>query len=63
MLVLDNRVSATGAIAGAVVGNIGAVHTCYDYKARLPCLYCSLLATCCLLLVPYLLTYYLSTTS
>ena len=25
MLVLDNRVSATGAIAGAVVGNIGSV--------------------------------------
>ena len=60
MLVLDSRVSATGAIAGAVVGNIGsvllAITTCPS------CLYYSLLATYCFPLAAYYLlptTYYL----
>jgi len=48
MLVLDNRVSATGAIAGAVVGNIGSVlfamtNTPYVHMPALPATYCYLL--------------------
>ena len=68
MLVLDNRVSATGAIAGAVVGNIGSVlfamtNTPYVHMPALPATYCYLLlptatycATYCYLLLPILLT-------
>jgi hypothetical protein len=63
MLVLDNRVSATGAIAGAVVGNIGSVlfamtNTPYVHMPALPATYCYLLlptvlptATYCYLLL------------
>ena len=49
MLVLDSRVSATGAIAGAVVGNIGsvllAITTCpLRACTTLTCYHCLLLA-------------------
>ena len=62
MLVLDNRVSATGAIAGAVVGNIGAVHLLrLQSPPSMPVLLitCYLLLTTCSLLTYLLPIYYL----
>ena len=59
MLVLDSRVSATGAIAGAVVGNIGSV--LFAITTCPTCLYHLLLASYCLLVL--LATYYLLPTA
>eukprot|EP00964_Phaeocystis_antarctica_P005475 scaffold2993_cov64-Phaeocystis_antarctica.AAC.4 len=56
MLVLDSRVSATGAIAGAIVGNIGSVLFAITSITTCPtCLYHLLLASYCLLLATYYL--------
>ena len=62
MLVLDNRVSATGAIAGAVVGNIGAVLATTTKPALHACTAHYLLPAAYYLFLIYLLTTY-STTS